>query len=177
MRQFIRFLHSPFRCQHQPVGDIVVQRTIDLTKRHATLRTTRGLHLGIRRIEITINLVKIGNPGRALRLSGIAFAVDTNFNIFDDILILPNASTLAPGAAVTYFVLIGFNEPPSTRLSMASPRSPHRLICHSLRLISQYLLPFLPVYSLIVNPSRCFHVLTRNISPNRTYFAAGGSQS
>jgi hypothetical protein len=52
-------------------------------------------------------------------LSGIAFAVDTNFNIFDDIVLLPKTSAFAPGTAVTPFVLTGYYEPPSTRLSAA----------------------------------------------------------
>ena len=48
VRQFIGFAQPPFGGQPQPVGDVIVQRTMDRAIRNAALRTARRLLLGTR---------------------------------------------------------------------------------------------------------------------------------
>src|SRR6185503_18825583 len=62
------------RGQHQPVGDVVRERAVDLTERHAALRAARGLVCGLLRPVLVVDLAEIaparlGGPlfGRALR--------------------------------------------------------------------------------------------------------------
>ena len=60
--QFIGFPHPPLGCHHQPVGDVVMQRTIHLTKWHTALRAARGLRFSSFSVELVIYFVKISDP-------------------------------------------------------------------------------------------------------------------
>ena len=51
--------------QLQPVGDVVLQRAMDLAERHAALRAAAGLGGGVSLVETGINLGKIPAPARS----------------------------------------------------------------------------------------------------------------
>src|SRR3546814_3285222 len=59
MGQLVGLAQPPLRSQQQPVGDVVVQRAVHLTERHAALRAAAGL-LGSRLgIELVVNLAEV----------------------------------------------------------------------------------------------------------------------
>ncbi|MDZ7712395.1 MAG: hypothetical protein U5L06_04460 [Rhodovibrio sp.] len=66
----VRLLQPALGGQHQPVGDVVVQRAVHLTVRHAALRTAAGLGLRLFRLEVLVDLVEVAPPGVRVPLLG-----------------------------------------------------------------------------------------------------------
>ena len=60
-RQLKGFFHTTLGRQHQPVGDVVVKRAIDLAERHTALRAARCLGFGRGNIEFIVDFVEIGH--------------------------------------------------------------------------------------------------------------------
>ena len=59
LRHLIRFLQTTFGGQTQPVGNVVVQRAMRLTVRHATLAATRRLLFRFRVSKLCIDFIEI----------------------------------------------------------------------------------------------------------------------
>ena len=84
-RQLVGLLEPPLGGQLQPVGDVVLQRAMDLAERHAALRAARGLRRRTRGAELGIDLAEVARAQDGLALFGHAFGTVTNCIIFDDI--------------------------------------------------------------------------------------------
>ena len=70
LRQGVGFLEPALGGHPQPVGDVVVQRTVGLTERDAALRAARSLLAGLRVDEVGVDLVEIARTGLCGALGG-----------------------------------------------------------------------------------------------------------
>src|SRR6185369_13759414 len=64
----IGLFQPPLGGQLQPVGDVVVERAMDLAERHAALRAAARLGGGGGRTEPVIDLLEVGTPEAGLPL-------------------------------------------------------------------------------------------------------------
>src|SRR5258708_4190755 len=69
-RQLVGLFEAPLGGQLEPIGYVVVDRAMNLTERHATLRAAPSLRGGPRRVEFIIDLAKIMAPVRGFALRG-----------------------------------------------------------------------------------------------------------
>ncbi len=67
----VGLVQPAFRGQLQPVRNVVVQRAVDGTERHAALAAPAGLRLRQRDGEVAVDLVKIGHACRRIALVGL----------------------------------------------------------------------------------------------------------
>ena len=51
---------GPLGGEHQPVGDVVVHRAMDLAKGHAALRAAAGLDARGIRVETPVDFIEVG---------------------------------------------------------------------------------------------------------------------
>ena len=66
----IGLLQPSGRCQHQPVGDVVLERAVRLAERHAALRAAGGLLIGLGCNEVGVDFVEVGAAFVRLTLVG-----------------------------------------------------------------------------------------------------------
>ena len=66
----IGLLQPSGRCQHQPVGDVVLERAVRLAERHAALRAAGGLLIGLGCNEVGVDFVDVGAAFVRLTLVG-----------------------------------------------------------------------------------------------------------
>ena len=59
LRKFISLFEAALRGQLQPVGDVVLERAVDLAERHAALRAARRLRRGLLGDIVRIDLVEV----------------------------------------------------------------------------------------------------------------------
>ncbi len=59
LAEVVGLAHAPFGGHAQPVGDVVMQRTVGLAERHAALRAARSLLLGLGVDEVGVDLVEV----------------------------------------------------------------------------------------------------------------------
>ena len=66
----VSLLQPSGRREHQPVGDIVLERAVRLAERHAALRAAGGLLIGLGRNEVGVDFVEVGAAFARLTLFG-----------------------------------------------------------------------------------------------------------
>ena len=74
-RHLVGFLEAAFGGQHQPVGNVVLQRAVDLAVGNAALRAAPGLSGGIVGVEFAVDFVEIAAAVGRVALVGHALPV------------------------------------------------------------------------------------------------------